>query len=411
MSDCDAINILVLDANQRSALAVTRSLGKNPQLNVWTADSTHKSLAGASRYSKRYLRCPSPQSQPEEFLGWLSDAIRHHGFTFVFPVTEVSSQLLLMNPGHLGSCRLPFADYETVMSLADKGKLMQAAVAAGVPTPDFVLYQQADEVDIEGFDTFPVVIKPCLSKVWAGTHWIETGVTVVHNRESLQKTLDEKSINVCPFMIQSFIAGHGAGLFALYDRGKPVASFAHTRIREKPPWGGVSVVSESAAVSETLRHYAETLLDSVGWHGVAMVEFRVGSDGTPYLMEVNTRFWGSLQLAVDSGVDFPQLLWQVACGTAIPQQDGYRVGQRLRWLLGDLDSLYITLGDSRYTRREKMMALIRFLRPGTGRHEVNRWDDPAPALQEIRFYLANLRRSVLANEKQQAAPRWSSEKG
>ena len=29
--------------------------------------------------------------------------------------------------------------------------------------------------------------------------------------------------------------------------------------------------------------------------------------GTPLLMEVNGRFWGSLQLAIDAGVDFPYL--------------------------------------------------------------------------------------------------------
>ena len=43
-----------------------------------------------------------------------------------------------------------------------------------------------------------------------------------------------------------------------------------------------------------------------------MVEYkRDSSTGQPYLMEVNGRFWGSLQLAIDSGVDFPRIL--VAC--------------------------------------------------------------------------------------------------
>lgn len=414
MSDSDASTILVLDANQRSALAVTRSLGSHPNLHVWTADCTHKSLAGSSRYSERYLQCPSPQNQPTEFLIWLSDTIQRHQFKAVFPVTEITSQLLLMNRSYLGNCQLPFADYKTVMSLADKGKLMQAAVAAGVPTPDFTIYQQADEVDIEELDTFPIVIKPCLSKVWTGTNWISTGVNIVHDREGLQKALDDKALAACPFMIQSFIPGHGAGLFALYDRGQAVACFAHNRVREKPPWGGVSVVSESVAINQAVRDYAEALLGSVAWHGVAMVEFRIGDDGVPYLMEVNTRFWGSLQLAIDSGVDFPHLLWQVCQGEARPVQDGYRVGQRLRWLLGDADSLYLTLRDSRYSRREKFLALCRFLKPGNGRHEVNRWDDLGPATHELHDYLNNLfgspTKTVTPQQKEQARSQWLSEK-
>ena len=87
---------------------------------------------------------------------------------------------------------------------------------------------------------------------------------------------------------------------------RPVAFFAHKRLRERPPWGGVSVLSESAEPDPRLKALARQLLDDACWHGVAMVEFKVAPDGTPYLMEINTRFWGSLQLAIDAGVDFPR---------------------------------------------------------------------------------------------------------
>jgi len=59
---------------------------------------------------------------------------------------------------------------------------------------------------------------------------------------------------------------------------------------------------------------AQALLDYVGWHGVAMVEFNVSSRGIPYLIELNGRFWGSLRLAIDAGVDFPWLLYQLTIG-------------------------------------------------------------------------------------------------
>lgn len=55
----------------------------------------------------------------------------------------------------------------------------------------------------------------------------------------------------------------------------------------------------------------------MAWHGVAMVEFKVTADGTAYLMEINGRFWGSLQLAIDAGVDFRWLLYQLAAGRPV----------------------------------------------------------------------------------------------
>ncbi len=50
-----------------------------------------------------------------------------------------------------------------------------------------------------------------------------------------------------------------------------------------------------------------------------MVEFKADArTGTPYLMEINGRFWGSLQLAIDAGVDFPAILVAAALGAPIP---------------------------------------------------------------------------------------------
>ena len=97
----------------------------------------------------------------------------------------------------------------------------------------------------------------------------------------------------------------------------PIAWFAHRRIREKPPSGGVSVLCESVAVDPMLKEYAERLLRAAEYRGVAMVEFRIGTDGRPYLMEVNARFWGSLQLAIDCGVDFPWLYYQMLMGEKV----------------------------------------------------------------------------------------------
>ena len=122
-------------------------------------------------------------------------------------------------------------------------------------------------------------------------------------------------------MIQELVEGQGKGIFALYNHGKAVAFFAHHRLREKPPQGGDSVFSESVKCDPELLRYAKTLLDKAGWHGVAMAEFK-GNDGDiPYLMEVNTGFWGSLQLAVDCGVDFPWTLYQIANGETVKMKE------------------------------------------------------------------------------------------
>ncbi len=383
--------VLVLDACQRSALAVTRSLGQSGIATVFTADETMEALAGCSRYTTFHQRCPSSGQEPRQFLEWLAGFIKTQDIDWVFPTTEVTSQLILAEPAALAGARMPFAPLPTVMALADKWALVQLARRTNVPHPSSIYYASGAEFMAQPPTslTFPLVLKPCQSRRWLGDRWLNTSVHVANDADQLRQLLTDKIyLRDYPFMTQQFIDGHGAGLFALYDRGKPVTFFAHQRLREKPPRGGVSVLSRSAPIDPIALQHTRALLDAVGWHGVAMVEYRVASDGTPYLMEVNTRFWGSLQLAIDAGVDFPALLLRISNGETVEPVTNYRIGQRLRWLLGDLDSLYLALRDPSYSVSEKLRHLLGFLvpRPLTTRHEVNRWGDLGPAWCELKAW-------------------------
>jgi predicted ATP-grasp superfamily ATP-dependent carboligase len=241
--------------------------------------------------------------------------------------------------------------------------------------------------------SYPVVLKPGKSWQCQNGLWYRAGVQTAHNPLELVNIIaGDPAFQNHPYMLQEYVAGQGQGIFALYDNGTPLAFFAHRRLREKPPSGGVSVLSESMIADPVMVGHARSLLNSVNWHGVAMVEFIVAEDGTPYLMEINTRFWGSLQLAIDAGVDFPYLLYQLACGEKPETVAGYKTGIRLRWMLGDLDNLYLTLRDQQNSLAVKLKAVLHFLTPSPfkTRHEVNRWSDLGPAWYEIKQYIKDI---------------------
>jgi hypothetical protein len=109
-------------------------------------------------------------------------------------------------------------------------------------------------------------------------------------------------------------------------------------------------------------------------------------------MEINPRFWGSLQLAIDSGVDFPYWLYQITTGKELKNLP-LQKHRRVRWLLGDLDRLYLVLKApfGRYSLWRKIGAVLNFLRPNTKtRHEVNRLDDYRPFVHELKQYLKSV---------------------
>ena len=389
--------VLVLDASQRSALACIRSLGRIGDVEVHAADSAAEAIGGASRHCAQYWQHPPVREAPAEFIAWLRDFVPREGIDLVFPMTEFSSQLILIDNERRRETPtpVPFADHATVLSLADKGRLLTLARSLDIPCPASTLHDTAATVDLDAIERYPVVVKPCLSHLWLEDRWLSTSVQIAADRAALERILAGSPwLRQHPFMLQEFIPGRGAGVFALYDQGRAVAFFAHRRLREKPPGGGVSVLSESIPPDPQLLDQARRLLDAAGWHGVAMVEFRVDEQGRAWLMEVNTRFWGSLQLAIDAGVDFPGLLYRISQCEQLPEQSGYRHGRRLRWLLGDLDSLYLVMRSRDYPLAHKLKRLLDFLtpRPFSTRHEVDRWSDPAPALTELRLYLADLRK-------------------
>jgi len=381
--------VLILDANQRSALAATRSLGAKG-LHVVAADETHRTLAGSSKYCKETFAYPSPYSHPDGFLTTLAREAAQRGVKVIFPMTDITTALLLQNQERFDGFVLPCSALEAFDTLTDKWKLHELAQELGIPIPRTVFVQEAK--DLRGaFSqlTYPLVLKPHRSRIWTEGRWVTAEVKYAHSAEEAARIVAAHEwLSRHPFLVQEYVRGQAQGIFGLYNQSEPVVFFAHKRLREKPPSGGVSVLSESVEVNPRLREIAHKILQAVKWHGVAMIEFKVAPDSTPYLMEVNARFWGSLQLAIDSGVDFPWLLYQVATGQTPDRIDHYKVGIRSRWLLGDflrLGRLLLGTGESGITGSGRWKAVLDFLHffERNTRYEVNRWDDLKPFSFEV----------------------------
>ena len=208
--------ILVLDAAQRSALAVVRSLGRHADITVLTADYHSEALAGHSKYSSRYDRHPSPLKEPAAFINWLATYIRQQRIELVFPVTEVTGQLIQLRRDKLPECTVPLPPIDTLLSLADKGRLLQLADTADIPYPATRHYSNAGEVELCNIQQFPVVLKPCRSHFWLGDRWLSTSVQVARESQTLERLLRETPwLREHPLLLQEFIPGSGAGVFTL----------------------------------------------------------------------------------------------------------------------------------------------------------------------------------------------------
>jgi predicted ATP-grasp superfamily ATP-dependent carboligase len=317
------------------------------------------------------------------------ELIRAWQIDVVLPLTEAAMLALLPERESLGA-DLPCASAESFRRISDKGLLLETAREVGISVPEQRTIAGPAPESWAGLETmgFPLVLKPSRS-VAGGMKLSVQHAADATELESARRRLPAEAY---PLLTQRRIVGPGVGIFLLVWNGEMRAVFSHRRLREKPPAGGVSVYRESIAAEPGLVAKSRALLERFDWRGVAMVEYKVDeATGTPYLMEINGRFWGSLQLAVDAGVNFPALLVALARGESPPKMDRYRTGIRSRWWLGDVDHLLARL---RKTDAElalppgspgRVRAILDFLtlwRPGDV-SEVFRWSDPAPGLYEL----------------------------
>lgn len=385
------MNILLTDGDNRATLALTRALGRRHQVVVGA--TRQRSLASVSRYCHAGFAYPDPAHDETGFIMALEQAVRRFGIDIVVPATDITTFTLARNRDRFEpGCRLPIPSLSALEQAADKAHVLQLATTLGVPAPRTQIAPHRDSLPPLATGAFPLVIKPARSRIRVDQRWIATSVNYAFDENELKRGLSALPDAAFPVLLQERIAGDGMGVFACYDRGRCVALFSHRRVREKPPSGGVSVLRESVLLDPLAARYATALLDRIGWHGVAMVEFkRDDRDGTPRIMEINGRFWGSLQLAIDAGLDFPGLLLQIGNNTPPSPIPPYRTGVRSRWLLGDFDALLMLL--FKRTEREKLPAakrsrwralreFLKFSDPQT-RLEILRWDDWRPSLLEF----------------------------
>ncbi|MEO7040239.1 MAG: ATP-grasp domain-containing protein [Gemmatimonadaceae bacterium] len=332
--------ILVTDGTQRSALAVVRSLGRAGH-TVFVCAARVPSLAGSSRFSFAESAVPDPLVAPADFVTEVTLLVDRWRIEMLVPITEASLLALLPERATLGAA-IPFPDERVVRAIMDKSAVLAIARELGIATPRQVVLNSKD--DLRAMDPtlldYPVVLKPSRSVGEHAGKRIALGVIHVADAASLRPMVESLDDAAFPLLIQQRIVGPGTGVFLLVWDGVVRATFAHRRLREKPPSGGVSVYSESIAADPELAEQSRLLLERMGWNGVAMVEYKLDArTGVPYLMEVNGRFWGSLQLAIDAGVDFPALLIAAASGDPIQSVTSYRRGARIRWWWGDVDQL------------------------------------------------------------------------
>jgi predicted ATP-grasp superfamily ATP-dependent carboligase len=382
------MRVLVLDGNENQAVAAVRSLAAAGH-RVEVGAETGWSKAGWSRGCSETFRYPSPNVDTEGFVAAVARQSSRSAGTLVLPMTERTTLPLSARRDalHAAAARIVLPAHDAVVRAFDKEATTDLARRLGIDVPNTVVVASDSEVQSCATSLrFPVVVKPRSSQEQVGGALRTTGAPAyARNPGELARAWIDLSRRCRSALVQEFVDGTGVGYFAVMRDGERRGEFAHRRLRDVRPTGSGSSLRVSVDPAPAVRDAALAILHALGWHGVAMVEFRVRRDGTPTFLEVNGRFWNSLALAVAAGADFPAWLAQLAEHGDVRPPAPYRTGVCCRWLLGDLRHLVEVWRGApagypvAFPGRLATLAAVMTPHAGTC-HDNFTWRDPLPEL-------------------------------
>ena len=412
MSSCR--QVLVLDADQLSTLAVVRSLGRHGCAVTAAAASPH-AIAFQSRYASQHLIYPDPLQQHRAFLEWLTNTLTNHSFDLMIPVTDRSIVPILTIRNALEALSpIAIAPNPVMEQVVSKCRMHSLALEAGLDVPESWIIKAPAALDaIEPRNGFPLVVKAERSLAWLDGYGQALETRYVADRATL-KDLGARYALYGDVLVQSRVMGHGVGLGLLARDGLLLHCFQYRRLHELPLTGGGSAYRVSETLDPVLEGQATELVRQLGWHGAMMLEFKYDPRAKMYwFIEANGRFWGGLPLALAAGVDFPRHLVSLYQNQPV-SQSAYSAGVRGRNLERDIDWTRSAVRHADIPMTRVVSDALKLVLP---REHIDSFavDDPRPLVSEVqrigcrlisaarrrkRLFASNARASELRNNPQ-----------
>ena len=327
--------VLVLGSDTRSCLTVVRSLGRKG-IEVHLAWHEEDSIVPYSKYVTTTYNLPKYKKDEQNWLDCLANLLRQEQFDLVIPTNDRTIIPLITHRKTMAKlAKLAIPADEAFSCAFDKRKTAELAKTLFVPIPrQLVLDQDTDLNNLDLEWPFPLVIKPVSSKLIINNLIKGIGVSYAQSKVELFKRVKDL-LNVTPVIVQELFVGRGVGVELLAENGRILCAFQHIRIHE-PIYGGGSTYRKSVPLNRKLLDCSARLIQALNWTGVAMLEFKYNDSTNQFvLLEINGRFWGSLPLAVASGMDFPYYLYELLVEGKKTVKTQYTVGVYCRNIRSD----------------------------------------------------------------------------
>lgn len=335
-------NVLLLDGGGTQTLPIAKSIHKNGHhLHIFYS---HKFSYGyGTRYARFKVKSPSIKAE-KEYYGFLTDYLIRNSIEVVIPMSDPSALLLSKYKKELSAITgFISPDFDVFMRGYDKNQLMTVCRENGFPHPETIDLTKT-EVSAIPETFFPAILKPNLTTGGRG-------MKILNARKELVQVFDNNVRDYGPCHLQELIPSGGrqykVELFLDKDRRLINASVIDKQ-RFYPVSGGSSCFNMTVR-DDAVVDLCYSVLKKIGWIGFADFDLiEDPRDNVFKIMEINPRIPACVKSAVESGIDYGNMIVDASAGREL-QDYKFIPGKQLRHL--GFDILWFIKSKDRFRAR------------------------------------------------------------
>ncbi len=302
------ISILIPDGECYICKSVVNGLAQVSGIKIYVmSNEKHNEM----RYS-RYVQNFSYYAKTDSDLDWIANIdkeIGTHDIDLVMPIWEVGIKILIEQRDKISFKHklglLP--SLKEFNRARNKGLLSAHLESNNIPGPKSILLESIHELDKVDSLNFPMLIKPV--EGFSGGDRIR----MFNSKKDIELFFIEKKIDYGN-LAQEYIEGYDIDCSVLCKEGN-ILTFTIQKGNVPDEKKFAPPVGVEFLYQYELYNVVEALMKSIKWSGIAHIDMRYDKNDKQYkVLEVNTRFWGSLDGSILAGVNFPYLYCLASMG-------------------------------------------------------------------------------------------------
>lgn len=292
-----SFSVLIPDGDHALLFQAVYCLSKNKNISIHVLSNKKHVPMRYSRHVKSFKFFK--ENTVEEWLQEIDDQVIKHQIDVILPLQEKSIENLIRHKGELKSNEILTLSpsLKNFKIAVNKANLSAHLTSIDIDCPKTQIVEPDSNYHNTELLSYPIIAKPAESLSGYGIKLLSNKDEAHHFFKSLSST----------YVLQEFIEGYDIDCSVLCKDGNVLLHAIQRGIlfenRVFAPAIGIKFLHEEAVLKTV-----KTLMASLEWTGIAHVDLRYDIKSKIFkVIEVNGRFWGSMDGALSVGYNFPYL--------------------------------------------------------------------------------------------------------